>query len=294
MVRRLATVLLLFLLLNSAVPAAAWVEDVVAETERAANEARCTGFTSLNDMVYVLNAPADRTIMSVEEERTAMIDLTRALSKNGRFAVTHGRALQLEAGRLANTAEGRRELEAALERLSDAAITVFFEPYARENGAVRAELTMLVRRNENGRRILACTPKVWVDVPIGAIGSPEDRARDFVSAYFALWSQPGHLTYGQTTKFFADRVDFYERSFNQDQIFDERSAIARRWPHRAYNLLEDTISISCRSSICDYFAQYDWVYTGENGDRRADRHVLRLRLRAEGADLAIIFEDDHD
>ncbi len=282
-------------------PASAWVEDVVAETERAANEARCVGYTALNDMVYVLNAPADRSIMSAEEERTAMIDLTRALGTNGRFAVTHGRALQLEAGRLANTAEGRRQLSATLERLSDAAITVFFEPYAREASVVRAEVTLLVRRDDNRKTILACTPKVWVDVSVGSGVGPadpgrslEERARAFVSEYFELWSQPGHLTYAQTANYFADRVDFYERSFDHGQIYDERSGIARRWPYRTYDLLENTVSVKCGNSICDFYAKYDWDYTGETGDRRADRHVIRLRLRIEGADFKIIFEDDHD
>lgn len=148
-------------------PAYAWVEQVAAETEKAANDARCVGFVAYNDMVHILNAPSDRALMSAAEERTAVIDLTRAISDIGRFRVTRGGALPYEAVTRANTPAGREELSSTLQRLSEAAITVFFAPYARDNGVVRAEVTLLLRRHDQGRPILACTPTVWVDIPVG-------------------------------------------------------------------------------------------------------------------------------
>lgn len=191
----------------SAGPALAWVEQIAAETEQAANDARCVGFLAYNDMVHILNAPSDRTLMTESEERTAVIDLTRALSGIGRFRVTRGGALPYEAVTRANTPAGRADLSATLERLSDAAITVFFAPYARENGFVRAEVTLLVRRHEQGRPILACTPTVWVDIPVEGQSSrgfeghePDVRAQivSFVERFHLMANRPdGCIEMGQ-------------------------------------------------------------------------------------------------
>lgn len=158
-------------------PASAWVEDVVAETEAEANKARCVGLTPLNDMVHILNAPSDRSIMSETEERTAVIDMTKGLGSSGRFRVTRGGALSYEAVTRANTAEGRQDLTETLRRLSDAAITIFFVPYLRENGFVRTEVTLLIRRAENGKPVLACTPTFRVDIPISMPGQKAGRTQ---------------------------------------------------------------------------------------------------------------------
>ena len=188
----------LILLFLGVAPAVGRVEQIAKETEKAANDARCVGFVAYNDMVHILNAPSDPALMSPSEERTAMIDLTRALSDIGRFRVTRGGALPYEAVTRANTPAGRDDLSATLERLSQAAITVFFAPYARENGVVRAEVTLLVRRHEGGRPILACTPTVWVDIPVQtkraeAQDDPgmESRIRAFVESFHAMANRPG-------------------------------------------------------------------------------------------------------
>ena len=189
---------LCFLVLISPGPASAWVEEVVEEVKKAANDARCVGFVAMNDMVHILNAPSDRAIILETEERTAVIDLTRALSGIGRFRVTRGGALSYEAVTRANTPAGRQELSATLDRLSDAAMTVFFAPYARENGFVRAEITLLARRHENGAPMLACTPTIWVDIPAGVHrGGPEPepdphaRIAAFVASFHDMANRPG-------------------------------------------------------------------------------------------------------
>ncbi len=147
-------------------PASAWVEGVVDRTEAAVDNARCVYRGSPNDTVYLVHPPTNPQIMPDSEVRTAMLDLTDALSTSGRFQVVRGRALRIDATTRANTPEGRQEIEKTLDQVTKAAVTIYVEPYQRIGDSVRVEVTLLVRSTENFRNVLTCTPSFRIDIPV--------------------------------------------------------------------------------------------------------------------------------
>ncbi|HCQ66888.1 MAG TPA: hypothetical protein DIU07_17860 [Rhodobacteraceae bacterium] len=231
--------------------ASAWVDRVVEKTEDAVNS-HCVNPDFRNDTVHILNVPSDQSVMSTTDARTAVLDLTEALTTNGRFRVTRGGALPYEANIQPATVEASRRLAATLDGLSQAAVTIFFFPYDRRQDLVRVEVTLLVRSMENGVRSLTCTPSFRVDIPVSGPGTvspviapdvpihPHADVISFVKAFHNMANRPGACI--DLGRFYAPSVLIDGRTRTRSEQVRLRCEIENRNPEIL--LHEDTVQVT--------------------------------------------------
>lgn len=291
MPKAISTTLFLFLLFLVG-PAMAW-EDGVVDTTATLMNGHCVN-PNADNTVYLLSANSG-DYMSDIEERQAMSALTMAFLEHGRFQVTRGAALKYEAYMSENTDAGRKKLKDAMARFSRSTITIFFVPVGRDRRYAYADVVFLARNNANGDAALACGPSITVEIPITAAQPPvslESKAERFVVEYVALLEPPDGAFLSRVWSLFDEPVDFYNEKRTLQGIHDEKAAIAKRWPVREYNLLPDTLVISCDQPYCDVQAHYKWRVSSRDGkEQKSGRSTLTMTLRQDGQSFKIIAEN---
>lgn len=122
---------------------------------------------------------------------------------------------------------------------------------------------------------------------------PTERAAfDFFNNYYLTWSQPNNIALSRIFEFYADRVDFYNNNFSFEQVVDDKTRWAERWPDRQYKVIGDTVSVSCDSSQCYVRGEVLWS-AGDFGrtDPKSGRERFIMTLRRSAGSFKIVHEE---
>jgi hypothetical protein len=100
--------------------------------------------------------------------------------------------------------------------------------------------------------------------PVAAHTSDERTAQETaalsrMAEYLAVWSQP--QTHGPTdmADFYAPTVHYYGAEVTAARVVADKTAFARRWPHRLYQILPGSAKVGCDSgSACTINAIVQW------------------------------------
>ena len=78
----------------------------------------------------------------------------------------------------------------------------------------------------------------------------EARALNFVRLNIRYWSQNAPDVAAGVHAFYADRITFYGKDWTQAQVISDKSGFIERWPVRAYDINEDSITVECADTTC--------------------------------------------
>ncbi len=140
------------------------------------------------------------------------------------------------------------------------------------------------RRHDPATSVLL--PELTAPEPVEAtpILSQEDRARRFVSEYFAHWSEAGPEALRYFEASYSPEVAFYGRTVARDALMAGKRSYVQRWPVRVYTARPETMRVFCNEATrtCTATGTVDWDC--RNPGRGAQSSgAARFLLTVEGA-----------
>ena len=83
----------------------------------------------------------------------------------------------------------------------------------------------------------------------------ETRALNFARLNIRYWSQNSPDVQAGVSAFYADNITFYGKDWTQEQVMADKAGFIERWPVRAYDIDEDSTTVSCEGDICSIEAK---------------------------------------
>jgi hypothetical protein len=120
----------------------------------------------------------------------------------------------------------------------------------------------------------------------------EERAKNFVNSYFAVWSSAGTNVEG-LEEFYGPEVNFYGGLTLRSKIMEAKRAFAVRWPDREYAVRADSLRVQCQNTVCSVDGEVTWnVASQQRGARSSGRASFALRMTLDGTNQGgrIFFE----
>lgn len=114
-----------------------------------------------------------------------------------------------------------------------------------------------------GQQVAAATDTTTPDAvePIRKAEDVSSEARDqalkFVEKYHEAWSWPNNQALAFMEAVYADSVVFYGKTVTRDDVLQEKTVFAERWPKRAYSVKHGSEQVLC-SSTCAVSAIVEW------------------------------------
>jgi hypothetical protein len=83
-----------------------------------------------------------------------------------------------------------------------------------------------------------------------------NRARSFVNAVTAKWSDANSAGLSWLDALYADQVDYYGKRLSRDAVLTDKRRFTERWPERAYKVISSYAE--CNASKCFIDGYVDW------------------------------------
>src|SRR5690606_38535392 len=68
---------------------------------------------------------------------------------------------------------------------------------------------------------------------------------------------------------YADQVSYYGKQTPLAEVLRDKRAYFARWPERAYRIRDNTVSVSCGTTMCNVSGIYDWMVRSPPRNRQA-------------------------
>jgi len=80
-------------------------------------------------------------------------------------------------------------------------------------------------------------------------------ALNFVGLNIRYWSQNSASVATGVQAFYGEQINFYGKDWTREQVMADKADFMQRWPVRAYDIDEDTTTISCAENLCSIEAK---------------------------------------
>ena len=125
------------------------------------------------------------------------------------------------------------------------------------------------------------------------VADPSTAAIELIKAIIMSTAYSDAKALETVRSLYADRILYFGEMKSKKEVYSDKVNYLRRWPYRTVSLRDETISASCRFSLCKVTGVYDWGVGNAKGRKKSGSAVFvyefevsdTIRITAEGGEV---------